>query len=92
MGFVHRHRGLIRALTIGVVLTATASFAGCATENTDAATSSPRPTTHTPSPTPTPLTAAQALLAAHADVPGACAVSFSIDGTTLEPPGALEPG
>jgi hypothetical protein len=40
MGFVHRHRGLIRALTIGVVLTATASFAGCATENTDAATSS----------------------------------------------------
>lgn len=85
MGFVHRHRGLIRALTIGVVLTATASFAGCATENTDAATSSPRPTTHTPSPTPTPLTPAQALLAAHADVPGACAVSFSIDGTTLEP-------
>lgn len=85
MGFVHRHRGLIRALTIGVVLTATASFAGCATENTDAATSSPRPTTHSPSPTPTPLTPAQALLAAHADVPGACAVSFSIDGTTLEP-------
>ncbi len=36
-------------------------------------------------PTPTPLTPAQALLAAHADVPGACVVSFSIDGTTLEP-------
>ena len=86
MGFVHRHRGLIRALTIGVVLTATVVVAGCATENTDAATS-PTPATHapSPSPTPTPLTPAQALLAAHADVPGACAVSFSIDGTTLEP-------
>lgn len=85
MGFVHRHRGLVRTFAIGLVLTATLAVAGCATENTDAATSSPRPVTHTPSPTPTPLTPSEALLAAHADVPGACAVSFDIEGVALDP-------
>lgn len=84
MGFVHRHRGLIRTFAIGLVLTATVVVAGCATENTDAATSPP-PATHTPSPTPTPLTPSEALLAAHADVPGACAVSFDIEGVALDP-------
>lgn len=83
MGFVHRHRGLVRTFAIGLVLTATLAVAGCATENTDAATSSPRPVTHTPS--PTPLTPSEALLAAHADVPGACAVSFDIEGVALDP-------
>ncbi|RKS90042.1 polysaccharide deacetylase [Microbacterium sp. AG790] len=86
MGFVHRHRGLVRAFAIGLVLTATVVVAGCATENTDAATSPP-PATRTPSPTPTPtpLTPSEALLAAHADVPGACAVSFDIEGVALDP-------
>ncbi|MFF2634246.1 polysaccharide deacetylase family protein [Microbacterium sp. NPDC058021] len=42
------------------------------------------PTTATPTPTPTPLTAAEQLLATTTD-PNACAVSFDLDGTPLDP-------
>lgn len=85
----HTRHGLVRrALAAGVIAVAVASaLAGCAGEATDAATPDARSSagTGTPTPASTPLTPAEKLLASHRDVPGACAVSFSLDGVTLDP-------
>ncbi len=77
----------VRAVAAGIVVAAvTALLAGCATDATDAATPDTRSSASTtPTPSPTPLTPAQQLLAAHTDVPGACAVSFSLEAATIDP-------
>jgi len=87
MGSRRSERGFTaRALALGAVVAAAALLVtGCAADTvgtaTPAADSSPSGTT----PAPTPLSAAEQLLAAHTDVPGACAVSFSVDGASLDP-------
>ncbi|HYP72981.1 MAG TPA: xylanase [Microbacterium sp.] len=81
----HVRRALARAtaaaLTLGL---ATAALAACAAEAT-AAETPPTTASATPTPTPTPLTPAEQLLADNAGVPGACAVSFALDGVSLDP-------
>ncbi|WP_312677444.1 polysaccharide deacetylase family protein [Microbacterium sp.] len=87
---IRDHRGagaLRRALTCGILLAlGGTAFAACAADSTDAATSAPSAaSTEAPTPTPTPLTPVEQLLADNAATPGACAVSFSLDGATLDP-------
>ncbi|WP_292673998.1 MULTISPECIES: polysaccharide deacetylase family protein [unclassified Microbacterium] len=68
-----------------LALTAVA-LAGCAAEPTQATPQTATPVAATtPTPTPTPLTAAEQLLADNPDVTGACAVSFVLDGTAVDP-------
>lgn len=78
---------LRRALTCGILLVlGGTAFAACAADSTDAATRAPSAaSTEAPTPTPTPLTPAEQLLADSAATPGACAVSFSLEGATLDP-------
>lgn len=86
MGSTRTHRTpIIRALAIGLLLgAAAAGLAGCAgpgAQAPDAAETS----VDAPTPTATPQSAAEKLLADNAGTPGACAVSFVLDGTTLAP-------
>ncbi|MFT3798024.1 xylanase [Microbacterium sp.] len=74
----------LRALTVGVAITVAVALTACAPEHGDAASQAPTPSTQAPSPTPTPLTPAEQLLAT-SDDPAACAVSFTIDGATVDP-------
>lgn len=60
------------------------TLTGCTAEPAPASTPAAETATATPTPTPTPLTAAELLLA-DADDPAACAVSFVVDETPLEP-------
>lgn len=78
-----RHtRAIVRTATaFALVLTVTA-FTACAAEPP---TGAPATESASPSPTPTPLTPAEQLLADNADVAGACAVSFILDGATFDP-------
>ncbi|MBF4562768.1 polysaccharide deacetylase family protein [Microbacterium sp. VKM Ac-2870] len=88
MGPLRTGRGAFtRAASVVVAAAVAALFAGCATDTTDADTPDTRPpaSATTPTPSRTPLTPAQQLLALHTDVPGACAVSFSVDGATVDP-------
>lgn len=87
---IRDHRGagaLRRALTCGILLAlGGTALAACAADSTDAATSAPSAaSTEAPTPTSTPLTPAEQLLADNAATPGACAVSFSLEGATLDP-------
>lgn len=75
---------LRRALTCGILLAfAGTALAACAADSADPATGAP--SAEAPSPTPTPLTPAEQLLADNAATPGACAVSFVLDGAQLDP-------
>ena len=67
-----------------VVAATTLSACGTAGTTTDASTQTPSEA-QTPTPTATPLTAAEKLLQDNAATPGACAVSFVLDGTTIDP-------
>lgn len=77
-----------RTLIVGVALaTSAVILASCASGTDDGAVPdagrSTNPSASTP--TPTPESPAQKLLAAHAGTPGACAVSFVLDGMTVDP-------
>lgn len=89
MGGLQTSRGVLgRALAVGLIVGAVAAaLSGCASEPTDGSTpdAGASASVASPTPTPTPLTAAEQLLAAHPDVAGACAVSFRVDGVTLDP-------
>lgn len=89
MGSTHTHRrSIIRTLTVGLALCATAAgLTACGGGAPDGATPDAGGTTAVAAPTPsaTPQTAAEKLLAAHQDTPGACAVSFDLAGTTIDP-------
>lgn len=78
-------RAFIR-LAVGAVALglSAAALTACAAEPSAAGTPGVTAST-TPSPTPTPLTPAEQLLADHPDIAGACAVSFALDGTLLDP-------
>ncbi len=74
-----RRGAAVAALSLTVI-----ALAACAATTTD--TTTPTPTrSETPTPTPTPLTPAEQLLADNTDVAGACAVSFELDGATIDP-------
>ena len=81
-GFTARAHALGAFLGVVVLL-----VTGCAPDSTGTPTPDAGASTSpaTPTPTATALSAAEQLLAAHIDIPGACAVSFSLDGTALEP-------
>ncbi len=89
MGGLQTSRGVLgRALAAGLIVGAVAAaLSGCASEPTDGSTpdAGASASVASPTPTPTPLTASEQLLAAHPDVVGACAVSFRVDGVTLDP-------
>ena len=71
---------------VTALLLSAGALAACATGSTDADGPAPSQTaTPTPTPTPTPLTPAEQLLAANTSVAGACAVSFQLDGATIDP-------
>ncbi|MBN9176683.1 MAG: polysaccharide deacetylase family protein [Microbacterium sp.] len=75
----------MRTVMVGALVLSAATMSACGTgTTTDAATQTPAQV-ETPTPTPTPLTAAEQLLKDNADKPGACAVSFQLDGTTIDP-------
>ena len=77
---------LRRALTCGILLAlAGTALAACAADSADPATGAPSAEAPSPTPTPTPLTPAEQLLADNAATPGACAVSFVLDGAQLDP-------
>ena len=77
---------LRRALTCGILLAlAGTALAACAADPADPATGAPSAEAPSPTPTPTPLTPAEQLLADNAATPGACAVSFVLDGAQLDP-------
>ncbi|WP_454129610.1 polysaccharide deacetylase family protein [Microbacterium aurum] len=77
---------LRRALTCGILLAlAGTALAACAADSADPATGAPSAEAPSPTPTPTPLTPAEQLLADNAATPGVCAVSFTLDGATLDP-------
>lgn len=73
-----------RAIATAFLTLAALSVAGCATDSEPETTPAAEAAV-TPTPTPTPLTAAEQLLADNADNEGACAVSFVLDGATLDP-------
>ena len=87
MGSTRTHRTPItRVWAIGLLLgAAVTGLSGCAgpadPQTPDAAETSAA----SPTPTATPQSAAEKLLADNAATPGACAVSFVLDGTTLDP-------
>ena len=71
---------------VTALLLSAGALAACATGSTDADGPAPSQTaTPTPTPTPTPLTPAEQLLAANTSVAGACAVSFQLEGATIDP-------
>ncbi|WP_287272173.1 MULTISPECIES: hypothetical protein [unclassified Microbacterium] len=77
---------LRRTLTCGILLAlAGTALAACAADSADPATGAPSAEAPSPTPTPTPLTPAEQLLADNAATPGVCAVSFTLDGATLDP-------
>ncbi|WP_448231831.1 polysaccharide deacetylase family protein [Microbacterium lacticum] len=83
-GASRRVRDTRTTLVAGVILVvAAAGLAACVADNTVTA-STPAESGGAPTPTPTPLTAAEQLLADNADIEGACAVSFVLDGATLD--------
>ncbi|MGB4779167.1 polysaccharide deacetylase family protein [Microbacterium sp.] len=71
--------GIVLAI-VGLVASGLTACSGETTPTTTDADANAIPT-----PAPTPLTPAEQLLADNADVAGACAVTFSLDGTTLDP-------
>jgi hypothetical protein len=74
-----------RTAWAALVVVAATTLSACGTAGTtDASTQTPSDA-QTPTPTPTPLTAAEKLLQDNAATPGACAVSFVLDGTTIDP-------
>ncbi|GAA3031099.1 polysaccharide deacetylase family protein [Microbacterium dextranolyticum] len=81
-----QRRGFARALTVGILVAVTsAGLSACAGATTDAATPDVSATAATPTPTPTPQTPGEKLLAAHTGQAGACAVSFVLDGASIDP-------
>lgn len=84
MSIIHTRAAARTLSTIVLSAIALGGLAACAAG--PAADASPTPAASaTPSPTPTPLTPAEQLLADNADVAGACAVSFVLDGEAPTP-------
>ncbi|WP_336632403.1 MULTISPECIES: polysaccharide deacetylase family protein [unclassified Microbacterium] len=87
MGSTRTHRTPItRVWAIGLLLgAAVTGLSGCAGPADPQTPDAAEISAASPTPTATPQSAAEKLLADNAATPGACAVSFVLDGTTLDP-------